>query len=172
MARVGRVARAHGIKGHVVVDADTDFPSDRFKVGAGVFVARGGEIVPLRVQAVRFQAGRPIVGFTGVSTMNEAQALAGHDLLVPVSELAALPEGSFYRHDLVGCRVETAAGDVVGIVREVEGPMGSSRLVVEAAGRRDRDVLIPLARAICPLIDTGARRIVIDPPEGLLDVNG
>jgi 16S rRNA processing protein RimM len=74
----------------------------------------------------------------------------------------------YYWHDLVGCRVETTGGEVVGDVTAVEGDMGSSRLVLRSAGG---EVLIPLAQAICVNIDTAARRIVIDPPEGLLDAN-
>ena len=74
----------------------------------------------------------------------------------------------FYRHDLVGCRVETTGGAAVGDVTAVEGDLGASRLVVKGTGG---DVLIPLAQAICPVIDIAARRIVVDPPEGLLELN-
>ncbi len=68
----------------------------------------------------------------------------------------------------MGCRVETRAGLLVGTVRRVEGPQNGSRLVVD--GSRG-EVLVPLADAICVLVDVSARRIVIDPPEGLLDLN-
>jgi 16S rRNA processing protein RimM len=74
----------------------------------------------------------------------------------------------FYRHDLVGCDVETRAGEQVGIVKEVEGTMRGSRLVVETALG---DVLVPLAVEICTTIDPLGRRIVIDPPDGLLELN-
>ena len=94
--------------------------------------------------------------------------MAGVELRVPVAELAPLPSGMFYRHDLVGCRVETTAGAPVGEVTSVEGELGSSRIVVAGS---DGDVLIPLAQAICVVIDVAARRIVVDPPEGLLEAN-
>jgi 16S rRNA processing protein RimM len=90
------------------------------------------------------------------------------ELRVPVGDLEPLPPGTYDRHDLVGCRVETAGGEVVGEVGKVEGDLGASRLVVLAPGG---EVLIPLAQAICVVIDIAARRIVIDPPEGLLEVN-
>ena len=70
--------------------------------------------------------------------------------------------------DLVGCRVETRSGENVGVVREVEGTAGGSRLIV--VGARG-DVQIPLAVDICPTIDVAGRRIVVDPPEGLLELN-
>ena len=100
--------------------------------------------------------------------MTAATGLAGSELRVPVERLAPLPPGAFYRHDLVGCRVETHEGGQIGVVTDVEGTMGGSRLVVEAPGG---EVLVPFVVAICTTIDPAGKRIVIDPPEGLLDVN-
>ena len=167
-AVVGRVARAHGNRGQVIVNPETDFVEDRFQVGAQLLASRGGRVDRLRVTAMRVHLGRPVIALEGVETMNDAEALAGVELRVPVSELAPLPSGMFYRHDLVGCRVETVAGAPVGDVTSVEGDLGSSRIVVASPGG---DVLIPLAQAICVEIDIAARRIVVDPPEGLLEVN-
>jgi len=167
-ALVGRVARAHGNRGYVIVNPDTDFVEDRFRVGAELLANRGGRIDRMRVTAMRIHLGRPIVAFDGVETMNDAEAMAGVELRVPVAELAPLPGGMFYRHDLVGCRVETTGGQAVGDVTSVEGERGSSRLVVASPGG---DILIPLADAICVVIDIAARRIVVDPPDGLLELN-
>jgi 16S rRNA processing protein RimM len=167
-AVVGRVARAHGNRGQVIVNPETDFVEDRFRVGAELLANRGGRIGTLRVTAMRTHLGRPIVALEGVETMNDAEAMAGVELRVPVAELAPLPGGMFYRHDLIGCRVETTGGTVVGEVTSVEGELETSRLVVAAPGG---DVLIPLARAICVDIDVAARRVVVDPPEGLLELN-
>lgn len=169
MALVGRVARAHGIRGQVIVDSETDFPEERFRPGAELFVHRGGVTEPLTLTTVRFQRGRPILGFDGIDTMSDAEALAGLELRVPAEWLAALPADTFYRHDLIGCRVETRTGETVGIVRDVEGSPGVNRLVlVDESGR---EVLIPLAKEICTVIDPVAKRIVIDPPPGLLEAN-
>jgi 16S rRNA processing protein RimM len=168
MALVGRIARAHGIRGQVIVNLETDFPEARFQPGAELFVERGGAVEAVRLTTVRFQNGRPVVGIAGVETMNDAERYAGCELRVPMDRLAALPSGTYYRHDLVGCRVETAAGATVGVVADVEGTIGGSRLVV--SGSRG-EILIPLAAAICKTVDAAAKRIVIDPPDGLLDLN-
>jgi len=168
MAVVGRIARAHGIRGQVIVNPETDFPEARFRPGAELFTERGGVVGALRLTTVRFQRDRPVVGIEGVTTMTEAETLAGCELRVPPDQLAALPAGTFYRHDLVGCRVETRDGTTVGTVDGVEGTMAGSRLVV--AGARG-EILIPLATDICTTIDVGAKRIVIEPPEGLLELN-
>ena len=169
MATVGRIARAHGLRGQVIVNLDTDFPGERFQPGAELFVERGGAVRPLRITTVRFQGERPVIGLDGVETIDDAETLAGAELRVPVDRLAALPSQTFYRHDLVGCVVETADGQRVGMVREVDGTLGGSRLVVD--GPRG-EVLIPLAAEICTTVDVGAKRIVIRPPDGLLDLNG
>jgi 16S rRNA processing protein RimM len=168
MALVGRIARAHGIRGQVIVNPDTDFPDERFRPGATLFTMRGGVVTPLTVTTARIQAGRPVIGLAGIETMNAATSLAGLELRIPAGQLAGLPTGAFYHHELVGCRVETLGGAAVGIVERVEGTPGASRLVVAGTAG---EILIPLADGICTTIDVGGRRIVIDPPEGLLDLN-
>jgi 16S rRNA processing protein RimM len=168
MAVVGTIARAHGIRGQVIVNPETDFPEQRFHTGAELFIERGGRVETLTVTSARFHRERPVIGIAGVDTMDGATALAGQELRVPVGRLAALPSGTFYRHDLIGCRVETGDGRTVGLVRDVEGTLTGSRLVVDGA---DGEVLIPLVAAICTDVDPAAKRIVIDPPDGLIDVN-
>ena len=169
MAVVGQVARPHGIRGDVVVNPATDFPEERFAPGAELFVKRGTAVERLTVTRARMQRGRPVIGLSGVSDMNGALEYAGLEFRVPVEQLIALPPGTFYRHDLAGCQVVTTDGTVVGTVRDVEGAMTGSRLVVQSVD--GADVLIPLADEICVSIAPADRRIVIDPPEGLLDLN-
>ncbi len=168
MALVGRIARAHGIRGQVIVNVETDFPSERFRTGAELFVQRRGRVEPVRISSVRFQHERPVIGIEGVETMTDAEALAGLELRVPVEWLAPLPEGSFYHHDLVGCRVETAEGDSIGDVKEVETSQGGARLVVNGPAG---EILIPLVAKICPTVDVRGKRIVVAAPEGLLELN-
>ncbi len=168
MAVVGRIARAHGNRGQVIVDVATDFPEARFQPGAELFIERQGRIEPLTLTAVRFQHDRPVLSIDGIGSMDAAEALAGHELRVPVEQLTALPDGMFYRHDLIGCRVVTAAGGEVGVVSDVEGTLHGSRLVVTGARG---EILVPLASEICTAVDPAAKRIVIAPPDGLLDLN-
>ena len=168
MIAVGRIARAHGLRGQVIVNPDTDFPDERFQPGAELFVSRNGAAEMLRVASVRFHRDRPVIGFDGVETIDDAEKLAGHERRVPADRLAALPGDTFYRHELIGCIVETGGGQRVGVVSGVDGTMGTSRLVID--GPRG-EILIPLAAEICTTVDIGAKRIVVDAPEGLLDLN-
>ena len=168
MALVGRIARAHGLRGQMILNLETDFPEERFQPGAELFIEKNGRVEPLTITSVRFHRERPIVAVDGVETVDEAEALAGLELRVPIGRLAPLPPGMYYRHDLIGCRVETTAGAAIGVVSDVEGTLAGSRLVVDRGGR---EVLIPLAAEICPEIDPAGKRIVIDPPDGLVDLN-
>ena len=164
---VGRVARAHGNKGQVIVNPETDFPDERFAVGQVVAVEQAGRTIDRRITAVRFQQGRPIIAFEGIDTMNDAEALAGAELKVRAEVLPPLPARTYYRHDLVGCEVRTKDGQAIGKVTGVEGSLERSRLVI---AREGGDVLVPMVDAICISVDLAAKTIVIDPPEGLLEL--
>mgnify|MGYP001324582859 CR=1 FL=1 len=168
MAAVGRVARPHGIRGHVVINLETDFPQDRFRTGALLYWRRAGEVQQLTLAAVRFQGGRPVVKWAGIDDINQVLPYVGGELRVPLEWLPRLSEGLFYRHDLVGCEVRTLDGGAVGVVRDVTGPLVGSCLVVDTA---QGEVLIPLAAEICRSVDVPGHVIVIDPPQGLLDLN-
>jgi 16S rRNA processing protein RimM len=165
---IGRVARAHGNRGQVIVNLDTDFPEDRFKAGQVVLLGTEDRVVPRRIEAARFHQGRPVIALEGVSSMNDAEALAGTGIWMRADEMPPLPTGTFYRHDLVGCQVRDESDGLVGEVTAVDGPLERSYLVV----RGDRgEVLIPLVADICVTVDPGHRVIVVRPPEGLLDAN-
>jgi len=162
---VGRVARAHGIRGHVIVNPETDFMEDRFRTGQVMLVGPADRARACAILESRIHQGRPIVRFAGIDTMNDAEILAGASLWLRESDLEPLPAGTFYRHDLVGCDVVDTHGTSVGRVTGVEGSLDRSYLVV------DEHTLIPLVGDICVAVDIAARRITVDPPEGLIELN-
>lgn len=168
MALVGRIARPHGLRGQVFVAPETDFVDERFAVGARLWTrsSRGDEA--LTIASVRVQNGRPVVGFAGFSTIDDVERLAGLELRVPEEELRPLGDGEYYHHQLVGCLVESVLGERIGQVVRVDGGSGGTLLAVE--GPRG-EILIPFAQHICVEVDVGSRRIRIDPPEGLLELN-
>ncbi len=165
---VARVARSHGRRGEVILNLETDFPEQRFAPGNRVMVRRGAEAEALVVRSVFFMKARPVVGFEGFESIDDADTLAGRELRIPADELADLPPGMFYHHDLVGCRVETTGGDAVGEVAAVEGSGEATRLVVKTPRGEE---LIPLVSEMVPVVEPQARRIVIAAPEGLLGLN-
>lgn len=165
---VGRVARAHGNRGQVIVNLETDFPEQRFRIGAGLIVGPQETGETREIREVRFHQGRPVISLSGIDTMTAAETLAGADLWMSAGAMEPLPEGMFYRHDLVGCEVRDIAGAVLGRVSRVEGPLDRSLLVVEGTGG---EAMIPMVAGICVRVDIGARLIIVNPPDGLLDVN-
>ena len=168
MVLVGRVARTHGLRGHVVVNPETDFVAERFRAGAEVWTRANGLDRALRITDARVDGPRPILAFEGVGTVEAAEGLAGAELRIPESDLLPLPEGRYYLHQLVGCRVDTTDGATVGEVKRVEGGAGAAVLAVDGA---QGEVLVPLAQEICVGIDVDARLIRVRLPEGLLELN-
>jgi 16S rRNA processing protein RimM len=168
MVVVGRVARTHGIRGQVIVNPETDFVEQRFRSGAVLYVRRTATAQPLTVSAVRVHQGRPILTLEGIASIEAADWLVGAELRIPAGDLQQLPTNQFYRHDLVGCRVRTASGLDLGVVAAVDGSQENSYLVIRSG---QREVLVPLAADICIEIDARGRNIVIEPPEGLLELN-
>jgi 16S rRNA processing protein RimM len=168
MLTVGQIVRPHGNKGHVVVVPETDFGVARFAPGATLRSVQDGEPTVLRVVASREHQGRWIVGFEGVTSIDAAERLRGLELQIPAEDATRLGPGGFYPHELVGCAVTTVEGTRVGQVESVHFGAGVPLLAIQT-GRGE--VLVPLAEEICRSIDVAGKAIVIEPPEGLLEVN-
>lgn len=148
----------------MVVEPDTDFAASRFRRGATVW--RGDET--LVIAASRPQGDRWVVRFEGRDSIEAVEGLRDAELGIEPEALGALPAGQYYLHDLVGCTVHTEAGVTVGQVATVY--TGAAQAVLGITGA-DGEVLVPLADGICRTVDVSARRIVIAPPEGLLEAN-
>ena len=172
---VGRVRKAHGIRGEVVVESITDAPDAVFASGRRVFAGTAtGDLTPnrleLHVGSVRpFNEGL-LVGFAEVPDRNAAESWRGRYLLLPVDELPPPHEDEVYMHDLVGMRVELAGGTPVGTVEEIyELPQGLAIDVRRDAPRETETVMLPYDERIIASVDKAARVIVVTPPEGLLE---
>jgi 16S rRNA processing protein RimM len=168
MVLVGRIARPHGVRGQVIVNPETDFVDDRFVSGARMWVRSSQGEEALTIASARVQNGRPVIAFDGFASIEDVERLAGLELRIPEESLQALGEGTYYQHQLVGCAVETVDGLLIGEVSRVDGGAGGSLLAVRGA---QGEVLIPFAQHICVDVDVEGRRIRIDPPEGLLELN-
>ena len=168
MALVGRIGRTHGLRGHVMVNPETDFLEERFRPGAVLWTRSAQGERQLTISSVRLQQRRPVITFDGLASIDDVEPLLGQELRVPEETLQPLETGQYYEHQLVGCEVETVAGTRVGPIVKVEGGAGGTRLVVE--GSRG-EIQIPFAVDICVDVDVPAKRIRIDPPEGLLELN-
>lgn len=171
---VGHLVRAHGTAGEIYVRALTDHPESTFAPGVVLRLADGAGQqpdpfhAPVTLTSVRpFKDGYLVV-FEGVSDRSAARRLAGRALLRPFEEARALAADEVFYHQLLGMSVETTDGRTVGRVVQVYELHPADLVEVEAPdGRR---LLIPLTRHIVEEMDPGRDRLVIDPPEGLLDL--
>lgn len=170
---VGHCSKAHGTKGELFVWPLTDHPDVIF--AAGQTLLRGDHEGALLRSApsVVIEAARPfkrglLVKLEGYDTREAADSLARQYLLVPADRVAPLDEGEAFYHEMLGMAVRTVAGDNVGAVREVYEAVPSDLL--EVVGDDGRVRLVPFADRIVRELDRDRRIIIIDPPEGLLDL--
>ena len=163
---VARIGRPHGLRGEVAVDLRTDAPAERLAPGA-VLATEPASAGPLRVVRTRAQQERWFVTFDGVDDRSAAEALNGVELVVDVAVTSeADDEDAWYPHELVGLRVEGTDGRLLGEVVGLDpGPAHDVLVVRELGGQR---TLVPFVRAIVPVVDVRAGRVVLEPPGGLL----
>jgi 16S rRNA processing protein RimM len=172
---VGRVRKAHGIRGEVVVEPITDAPDAVFASGRRVFAGTAsGDPAPNRVE-LHVESSRPfnegfLIGFAEVPDRNVAETWRGRYLLLPSEELPPPRDDEVYVHELPGMRVELENGEVVGTVDETyELPQGLALDVRRAPPRESETVLILYDDRTIASVDKVERRIVVTPPEGLLE---
>ena len=164
---VGRIGHAHGVKGEVSVEVRTDDPERRYADGS-VLATDPPERGPLTVLGVRAHHGRLLVRFEGIDDRNAAETLRGTLLVVDSAEAGEAGEGEYWDHELIGLTAVTASATVLGPVTDVIHVPGSPLLAIDVDGR---EVLVPFVEAIVPEVDVPGGRMVVDPPEGLLDLD-
>jgi 16S rRNA processing protein RimM len=164
---IARIARIRGNRGEVLADLYTDFP-DRFQALEEVWLEfDDGRRQKMTLEESWGHKGRIVLKFAGVDTMDAAAQFVRCWVEIPSEEAVPLPEGTYFDHDLVGCAVQDTRGKQLGTVDEILHFAGNSLLVVKDA---DREYLIPVAESICIRISVPEKRIVVDPPEGLMDL--
>ncbi|HSW38618.1 MAG TPA: ribosome maturation factor RimM [Acidobacteriota bacterium] len=165
---IARIARTRGNRGEVLADLYTDFPN-RFDGLKEVWLqSEGGQVRNMSLEDTWEHKGRRVFKFKGVDSISAAEAFSGNWVVIPADQAVQLPEGAYFDHDLVGCLVEDVRGNRLGKVREILRIAGNTQLVVENDGR---EFLIPAVDRICVEISIREKRILVDPPEGLMDLD-
>jgi 16S rRNA processing protein RimM len=188
---VARILRARGNKGEVAAELLTDFPERLPEIKEMFLLAESGTrraIVLRSFWANRNHPGNGVFHFEGMNSIDEAEKLRGLEVQIPFEQRAVLPSGSFFVTDLIGCSVfEIPASTVamssspcslleapmlLGNVRDVyfpgEGQPGTPLLALDTS---NGELLVPLAEDICKRLDVVARRIEVQLPEGLRELN-
>ncbi|HET7100916.1 MAG TPA: ribosome maturation factor RimM [Terriglobia bacterium] len=168
---IARITRPQGLKGEVLAEILTDFPSRFADLQRAFLEDPGKNPQAVTVEHTWLHKGKVVLKFAGIGSIDDAETLRGRLVLVPEEERVALSADQYYLWELEGCQVVAESGGTrtpLGMVTEVER-IGGADLLHVADG--SREILIPFVRAICKVIDPASRLIVIDPPEDLLDLN-
>ena len=166
---VARAVRTRGLKGELLADVLTDFPQRFEEVSELTGVSLSGDRQQFELENYWFQNDRMVLKFTGYDSIESAKALVGYEFGLPEAERVELAKDEFYDWELEGCLVENKlGGSVVGKVREVMRTGGVELLVIESEERGE--VFVPMVASIVIEIDVTGKKILIDPPEGLLDL--
>ena len=164
---VGRIGRPHGVRGEVTVEVRTDDPDLRFVPGA-VFATDPPSRGPLTIAGVHWHSGTLLLRIDGVPDRTAAEELRNTELLVAVDDLPEIDDpDSFYDHQLVGLTARHADGGVLGEVTAVQHEAQDLLVIRRPDGA---EALVPFVSAIVPTVDIAGRFLVVDPPEGLLEL--
>jgi 16S rRNA processing protein RimM len=167
MLVVGRICKPHGLAGEVSVEVMTDFP-ERFAPGALLLWRGAAPERTLSLQSVRENRDRLLLKFEGVNDLDAARALQGGELFVAIEDAHPAPEGFYYGHEVRGFSCEDTGGRVLGVASGLEPTPAGPMLSVEVGP--GREALVPFVHPIVVAVDRAGRRIVLDPPEGLLEL--
>ncbi|MBD3941553.1 ribosome maturation factor RimM [Microbacterium sp. NEAU-LLC] len=168
--RVGRLVKAHGLKGAIKLELYTDDPDGRFVPGA-TFTLQVPESSPwhgkpLTVRDFRWMNSHPVAFFEGVEDRDTAEELIRAILWIDEdAQSATVEEDAWFDHQLVGLEV-VRDGAVVGRVARVEHLPAQDLLIVRVG---DDEVLVPFVKAIVPEVDIAGGRVVVTPPAGLFE---
>lgn len=177
---LARVLRPWGRRGEVAAEVLTDFPQRLSSLRQVHLFDGRNPAYSIGLRSFRLHLGQAILHFEGAESISDAERLRGLEVQVPASERVALVPGRFYINDLVGCEVwESAGADAtarLGTVREVQraaefGRDATPEAWLLAVATPAGEVLIPFAAEICTRIDVAARRIEVNLPEGLRELN-
>lgn len=164
-ATIGKIVALFGLRGELKVFSLSDIPN-RFGELAAVYV--GPEHRRYRIEGVRpYKGDMLLLKFKGIDDANAAEALRNHELSIPLAELAKLPSGSYYQHDIVGLQVYTLEQKLIGTITDILVTGSNDVYIIKAPDGRQH--MIPAIKEIVKQIDLIRHVMYIEPMKGLLD---
>jgi 16S rRNA processing protein RimM len=162
---VGRIGRAHGLRGEVTIEVRTDQPELRFADGS-VLVTDPESVGPLKVIHAKNHSGRMLLTFEGIDDRNKAEQVRNTLLLAEVDPEESSGDNEYYDFQLIGCTVEFLDGTQLGEVTDVIHLPAQDLLAFQY---QEREILIPFIHQFVPKVDIKNKKIVITPPPDLID---
>lgn len=167
---IGRISRPHGVRGELRAEILTDYPDRLQTVFAQhlrtLYVGKAHR--PFTLTGVRFHQGAMLLTFKECTTRDEADALRGALVEIPLEDAVPLEEDEYYHFELIGMHVETDEGDTLGDIVDVFTAPGANDVFVVHGSRGE--ILIPAIEDVVMSLDVEAGRVVIHPLPGLLDM--
>ena len=165
---IAEILRPRGNRGELLVISQTDVPGRMENLRSGQVRMSDGSDVRVEIEEAWQHKEHWVLKFAGVDSISAADRFRGSDLWIPLDNRGNLQDGEYFRSDLVGCSViDGSDGTVLGIVEKWQQYGGPLLLEVSIAGR---EVLIPFVEPICSKVNLEDRTIVVELPEGLLDL--
>ncbi len=161
---IGKVIRAHGLRGEISVAVLTEFP-DRFDTTEWVYLGDEFEATPYRLEHYRWHQKNILLTLAGVTDRTEAEKLRGQLVQVPLAEAVPLPEGAYYFYQLIGLAVVTTDGEELGSIVDIIETGANDVYVVEKAGRQ---ILLPAIDEVIQSIDLEGGVMVVQLIDGLI----
>jgi 16S rRNA processing protein RimM len=161
---IGRVVRAHGLRGELSVTVLTEFP-DRFEIMEWVYLGNEFEASPYRIEGYRWHKDNILLTLAGITDRTQAEALRGQLVQIPVEEAAPLPEGQYYLYQLIGLQVFTTQGEKLGTISQILETGANDVYVVE---NDDRQILLPGIPEVVQAIDIARGQMLVNVIDGLI----
>ncbi|MCB0192733.1 MAG: 16S rRNA processing protein RimM [Anaerolineae bacterium] len=162
---IGRIVRAHGVRGEVSVAVLTDFP-ERFETTEWVYVGNEMEADAYRLKKSRWHKQNVLLTLDGVDNRTEAEQLVGLFIQVPVEETMPLPEGGYYLYQIMGLPVITTAGDTLGIISDVIETKANDVYIVKSAD--GTEILLPAIPDVIKSVDLDEGKVFVELLDGLI----
>jgi 16S rRNA processing protein RimM len=166
--KVGKIVNTHGIKGELKVLATSDFADMRLKKGARitVFSPDGTEHRTVEIVSVRIHKNMFLLTIKGIETMNDAERLKQWTVKIERSQLHRLPEGEYYFHEIIGCKVVTEDNHSLGEIITVLTPGANHVWVVQMQNKKE--ILLPVIDDVILNVDIAAKQVTVRLMEGLI----
>lgn len=163
---LGYVLKTHGLDGGVTIKLDVDFP-DAYDGMDSVFLEVNQQLVPYFVESIQLQKDKANIKFEDVDTIEQAEALRGTKLYLPLEVLPELEQDQFYYHEVTNYQIVDSKLGKLGVIRQVYDLPGQALMAMDY---KDKEVLIPVSDEIIRKVDRQEKLLYVELPEGLLDI--